>query len=131
MILFSDPDPLEHDMGVMCRDMSADQLVAYILAYQAAFGITLTVEGFRERSVFLAMQRLYGRADAGDIVKWVFYRYHGRYRGELIGHLSFTKGQKWFVDKMHREMQDFRAGESLQTQTGVGGGLGVTSLMDF
>ena len=72
-VAFSDNDPLEDDMGVRCEDMTPDQLVAYIKSYQEAFGLNLKVEGLKERSVFRALQKLYGKADAGRIVKWAFY----------------------------------------------------------
>lgn len=102
---FTDMDPLEEDMGVRCEDMNPDQIIAYIKSYQAAFGLDLKVDGLPERSVFRGMQRIYGQRDAGLIVKWVFYKYKGRYEGEPVRHLSFAKGRKWWVDKMHLEMQ--------------------------
>lgn len=102
---FSDPDPLEQDMGRMCQDMTADQLVAYIIAYHDAFGLRLVIDGMKERSVFTAMQRAYGRRDAGLIVKWVFYRHKGRCRDEPVTPFTFAKGHSWWVQKMHCELQ--------------------------
>jgi hypothetical protein len=105
---FMDEDPLEQDMGVRCEGMTPEQLVAYVKTYQAAFGLHLPVIGLPERSVFKGMQRIYGAAEAGLIVKWVFWRHRGRWDGEPVRHLSFSKGRKWWVDKMYLEMQEER-----------------------
>jgi hypothetical protein len=127
-VAFSDVDPLEEDMGVRCEDMNPDQLVSYIKSYQEAFNLNLRIDGLPERSVFKAMQRVYG-ADAGLIVKWVFYKYKGRYDNEPIRHLSFAKGRKWWVDKMHLEMQEELRRESSRTSEHAG--LGTVSLLDL
>lgn len=126
---FTDDDPLEQDMGIRCEDMTPDQLVAYIKSYQAAFGLNLPVDGLPERSVFKGMQRIYGRRDAGNIVKWVFYKYKGRYAGEPVRYQSFAKGRKWWVDKMHLEMQDEM--RRAASTTASGSSLGVVSLLDL
>lgn len=115
-------------MGVRCEDMTPDQLVSYIKSYQEAFGLNLRIDGMPERSVFKGMQRIYG-AEAGLIVKWVFYRYKGRYDNEPVRHLSFSKGRKWWVDKMHLELQ-----EELRRSTPASYAattLGVRSLADL
>ena len=103
---FSDTDPLEQDMNVRCEDMSPDQLVCYIKSYQEAFGLNLKVEGQKERAVFRALQRLYGKADAGRIVKWAFYHHMGRFRDEPVGFFIFSKGNKWWTDKLYMEIQE-------------------------
>lgn len=126
---FTDTDPLEDDMGVRCEDMTPDQLVSYIKSYQEAFGLNLKIDGLPERSVFKGMQRIYGQQDTGRIVKWVFYKYKGRYDGEPVRHLSFAKGRKWWVDKMHLEMQDALRKDAARTAAPIG--LGVVSLLDL
>jgi hypothetical protein len=93
-------------MGVRCEDMSPDQLVSYIKSYQEAFGLNLKVEGQKERAVFRALQNLYGKADAGRIVKWAFYHHKGRFRDEPVGFFIFSKGNKWWTDKLYLEMQE-------------------------
>lgn len=126
---FVDSDPLEDDMGVRCADMTPDQLVAYIKSYQSAFGLNLRVEGLKERAVFRGLQRVYGKANAGNIVKWAFYHHKGRFRDEPVGFFMFSKGNKWWTDKLYLEMQESLARESRITATGVS--LGVTSLADL
>lgn len=126
---FSDADPLEQDMGVMCADMNPDQLVAYIKSYQEAFGLNLRVEGMKERAVFRGLQRVYGPANAGNIVKWAFYYHKGRFRDEPIGFFMFSKGNKWWTDKLYLEMQEALAKERQRTATGAS--LGITSLADL
>lgn len=128
--MFSDPDPLEDDFGVRCEDMSPDQLVCYIKTYQGAFGLSLKIDGMPERSVFRGMHRIYGKADTGRIVKWVFYRHKGRADdGRPVTPLSFAKGRKWWVDKMHLEMQEAVARENPRRyQTAGLGGRGLLDL---
>lgn len=126
---FSDNDPLEDDMGVRCQDMTADQLVAYIKSYQSAFGLNLRVEGIKERAVFKGLQRVYGKANAGNIVKWAFYHHKGRFRDEPIGFFMFSKGNKWWTDKLYLEMQEHLAKDRQRTTAGAS--LGVTSLADL
>jgi hypothetical protein len=128
-VAFIDNDPLEDDMGVRCEDMNPDQLVAYVKSYQAAFGLNLKVEGFKERGVFRGMQRIYGTADAGRIVKWAFYHHKGQLRGEPIGFFVFSKGNKWWTDKLYMEVQ-----QEMRKSTGSsyqGATLGVRSLSDL
>lgn len=116
-------------MGVRCADMTPDQLVAYIKSYQEAFGLNLRVEGLKERAVFRGLQRVYGKANAGNIVKWAFYHHRGRFRDEPIGFFMFAKGNKWWTDKLYLEMQDAVAQERHRTAAGIS--LGITSLADL
>lgn len=126
---FSDPDPLEQDMGVLCRDMTADQLVAYIKSYQEAFGLNLKVEGFKERAVFRGLQRIYGKDNAGLIVKWAFYQHRGRFRDEAINFFHFSQGNKWLTDKFYLELQqDTVKNDPARFE---GASLGVVSLNDL
>lgn len=125
---FNDPDPLEQDMGIMCADMSPEQLVSYIKAYQEAFGVSLAVEGYQERAIFGSMQRTYGAKTAGKIVKWVFYKYHGLQDGQRVSFTSFSKGRKWWVDKMHIEMQ---GAERRQVETASRVSVGSKRLSDL
>lgn len=93
-------------MGVRVEKMSPDQLVCYFQeSLKDAQGISSAVDGIRERSVFRGLQNTYGKVDAGRIVKWAFYRYNGKWDGEIVGFFSFTKGRKWWTDRMHHEMQ--------------------------
>lgn len=125
---FGDTDPLEEQMGIRCEDMSPEQLVSYIKAYQEAFGVTLAVEGYQERAIFGAMQRTYGQKTAGKIVKWVFYKYHGLIDGKRVTFTSFAKGRKWWVDKMHVEMQ---GAERRQVETASRVSVGSKRLSDL
>lgn len=126
---FADEDPLEHDMGIRCEDMTPDQLVAYIKSYQEAFGLSLKVDGVKERAVFRGLQKLYGRHDAGRIVKWVFYHHKGRFRDEPVGFFTFSKGNKWFTDKMHLEAQ--QALSELSRRQSAPVRMGMTNLADL
>lgn len=126
---FTDDDPLEQDMGVRCEDMTPDQLLAYVKSYQGAFGLNIRIDGLPERSVFKGMQRIYGQRDAGNIVKWVFYKYRGKWEGEPVTPFSFAKGRKWWVDKMHLEMQ--QAARKAEPRAYQGATLGGRGLLDL
>lgn len=128
---FSDIDPLEEDMGVRCEDMTPDQLIAYIKSYQEAFGLNLRVDGLKERSVFRALQKVYGKADAGRIVKWAFYHYRGTFRDEPIGFFMFSKGNKWWTDKLHFEVQKQMATPVKKSYAAAAAEFGVRSLSDL
>lgn len=126
---FSDTDPLEEHLGVRCEDMTPDQLICYVKTYHETFGLNLQVEGFRERSVFLALQRLYGKRAAGLIVKWAFYRYRGQWQGEPIGFFKFSRGCKWWTDKMHFEVQtEINKSDPSQYLEATLGGRGLADL---
>lgn len=127
---FLDDDPLEQDMGVRCEDMVPDQLVAYIKSWQGAFGLDVRIDGHPERGVFRGMHRIYGQRDTGLIVKWAFYKHKGRREdGAPVTPLSFAKGRKWWVDKMHLEMQEALRRETARSAAPAG--LGVVSLLDL
>lgn len=130
---FSDTDPLEEEMGIRCEDMNPDQLVSYILSYHQAFGVKLTVEGVKERSVFSRLQRLYGKSDAGNIVKWAFWKHRGRFRDEPVVFWTFSKGNKWLTDKFHLEMQQQLAEEAslAKDRAGDNGMTPLSSLADM
>lgn len=126
---FSDPDPLEADMKLRVEEMTPNELVTYIKRYQEAFGRNMAVEGKIERAVLGSMQRIYGQATAGQIVKWVMYRYHGVYRNEVVKFTDFAKGRKWWVDMMHQEMQERVRKESSRPAERVG--VGAMRLSDL
>lgn len=131
-VAFGDTDPLEEDMGVRCEDMSPDQLVSYIKSYQEAFGLTIRIDGHPERGVFRGMLRIYGQRDTGLIVKWVFYKHKGRREdGTPVTPLSFAKGRKWWVDKMHLEMQQEQHRSAPMSYTAAAAAFGVRSLSDL
>lgn len=102
---FNDPDPVEEQMNLRVEEMTPAELVIYIQTYQGAFDRHMAVEGFIERSIFKSMQKIYGQATAGQIVKWAMYKYHGVYAGDVITFTSFAKGRKWWNDRMHQELQ--------------------------
>lgn len=108
---FSDLDPVEQQLDTACQDMSTSQLITYIKTYHGAFGRDLAVDGQMEIGIFKGLKRIYGDKTAGLIVKWVFYRYKGVWNDEVVTFSSFAKGRKWWVDKMHLEMQAAQQGE--------------------
>lgn len=108
MTEFFQQDAIEKDMGGKVTQFTPDQLVCYVRdSMYAENGITMAVDGFRERAIFKSMQRIYGPVDAGRIIKWVFFRHRGKWDGDPIRFASFAKGRKWWVDLMHTEMQQY------------------------
>lgn len=126
---FSDPDPIESLMSLRIEEMTPQEIVTYIKTYQDAFGRKMAVEGFIERSIFKSMQRIYGKDTANLIVKWAFYKYKGVWSGEVITFTSFSKGRKWWVDKMHQEMQEYQRKEAARPVERVA--LGSVRLSDL
>lgn len=118
---FSDPDPIEEQMGVLTGDMSVTQLVNYVKNYHAGFDRRVAINGTREVGVFKQLMSTYGD-DAPKLVKWVFYRHHGVWRGEVMGPMQFSSGRKWWTDIMHQEMQaaEHQAVESSRERVAVG-----------
>ncbi|QIG58357.1 hypothetical protein SEA_SKOG_205 [Gordonia phage Skog] len=107
---FVDPDSVEKRMGVRVEKMTPDQLVCYVgESLKAHQGLNTAIDGMRERAVFRGLQSTYGKENAGRIVKWAFYRYQGKWDGEIVGFFSFTKGRKWWNDRMFAEMQQQHA----------------------
>lgn len=126
---FGSTDPIESQMGVMCQDMTPEELVCYVKTYHQAFGVDLAVDGQMERAIFKGLQRIYGPKTAGLIVKWAFYKHKGRHQGAPIVFTSFTKGRKWFCDLMHVEMQDYMRKEKPDSPSRVG--VGAKRLSDL
>ncbi|ASZ74734.1 hypothetical protein KHO57_gp170 [Mycobacterium phage Phabba] len=102
---FTDIDPLEEDMKVRVEEMTPDQLVVYLKDWQEAVnGVSMALDG-KELYMMRWLQKVYGD-DAGRIVKWVCYKHRGKNDlGNLIVHRMFCTKMKWWVDKMHQEMQ--------------------------
>lgn len=118
---FSDLDPLEKNVfRKPVTEMTAADLVSYIQTYQSVVhGVTLAVDPTvpRERAIFKGLQKQYGNEDAGLIVKWVFWRYQGKWDGKIISYFDFQKSMKWWTDRMHTEMQVHRNDEQSKKTT--------------
>ena len=104
---FLDSDPVEDHLGKSVDQMTSDELAAYMRIYlELRHGVAPPLDGLKERAVFGALQRFYGQADAGRIVKWATWRYDGRYRGSNLGYFSFSKKMRWLTDLMLMELHD-------------------------
>jgi hypothetical protein len=107
VVAFLDEDPVEEYLGKRVEKMTPDELVTYVKTYlRASYDLVLPVDGKKERAVFQGLHRVYGRETAGRIVKWVFWKYEGRYQSRHVGFFDFTKGMRWFTDRMFSEMHD-------------------------
>lgn len=105
---FSELDPLEKLMKKRVQDMTPGDLISYITTYmKEVHEVKLVTDPSvpKERAVFRGLQKTYGQ-DAGLIVKWVFWKYQGKYDGKLINFLSFQKACKWWTDIMYTELQE-------------------------
>jgi hypothetical protein len=93
---------------------------------QAMHDLKLPVIGHPERAVFACLQRTYGVADAGRIVKWAFWKYDGKPDGKPITYNSFMKAKKWQTDKWYIELQQHEKREQKSS-----GSEGFASLKDL
>lgn len=117
---FVDLDPIEEYLGKSVVEMTEWELISYLKdAMRALYDIDLAVEGYAERSILVCLRKTYG-TDTGRIVKWVIWQHHGRPDGQYVTFTSFSKGRRWFTDRMHLEMQDQVARESAPAQKPVG-----------
>lgn len=104
---FQDLDPLEKHLNKSVYEMTAEDLVTYIKTYMSTvYGLQLMVDPSvpRERAVFKGLKTVYGD-DAGLIVKWVFWKYQGKYDGEFVHYFNFQRSRKWWTDLMYQEAQ--------------------------
>lgn len=109
---FSDRDPVEEEVGSPVETMTPHQLVVYLTTYmEAKHEIKIPIDGHPERSVMAGLQRHYGNAAAGQLVKWTLYHYHGKYREDYLNVFAFSKGRRWWTDMMHAEAQAARRKE--------------------
>ncbi len=114
MSSFEDLDPAELTLGKPVTAMTDTELVSYLkVAIKQAQDIDLVVKGNPERAIMANLKSLYGQR-AGLIVKWAIWHHGGKFRDDLISHRSFTKGRKWFTDKLDWEMQDYVKRQALQ-----------------
>jgi len=105
--VFIDLDPLEEYLKKPVTEMTPEDLITYIKTYMSTVhGLELVVDPTipRERSTFKGLKNTYGD-NAGLIVKWVLWKYQGKYSGEYINYFSFVKGRKWWTDLMYQELQ--------------------------
>lgn len=106
-------DDLDAGEGHLCKPvgmMTPDELVSYVkYMVRDCFGFTLPTEGRPERAVFTWVKKVYA-ADAGNVVKWVFWKHSGKTsEGAPVSYFSWAKGRKWWVDRMFIELQEHRA----------------------
>ena len=97
--------------------MTDTELVSYLkLSMRQRHGISLPVDGNQERSVMAGLKRLYG-PDAGNIIKWCLHRYNGvvdqgKMAGQVVTYTTFSRGMKWFTDRLYAELQQHRRHEA-------------------
>ena len=101
-----DMDPIERRMDCRVENMTAAELATYIKTYlYEVHDIDLPMDGIVERKTLEAFQRRYPDGKAGQIVQWVMLHHKGRRNGEFVSTAVFSKGMKWWTDKMYMEMQ--------------------------
>ena len=118
--MFNDQDPVEQKMSIRVEEMTPAELTTYVMESQARFGLHLVIEDPQDRKIFQAMQKLYGKQTAGQIVKWVFYKHGGKWDREPVRFGSFSKGRKWWTDMMHLELQQYQRRSDRPVQAGGG-----------
>lgn len=102
---FSDPDSLERGANLRVEDMDPSQLAEYIsFRLLDLLQLRIVVGGMEQRTM-RQLQETYGPEDAGKIVKWCFWKHKGIWDGETVLPQSFSRGRKWWTDKMFAEVQ--------------------------
>lgn len=132
MSSFTDPDPVENFLGLSVTSMSPSELIAYVKTYmQAMHDIDLVVEGPPERAILTSFQKIYTPVHAGNIIKWVFYKYQGKDEDKLINFYSFQKSRKWRLDQWNAEVQRKLKPSPFERETHVRTSSGFIKLGDL
>lgn len=105
MAAFSEMDPVEEAIGKPVQDMNESELLQYLTTYVGAlYDLDMKMDGLKEKSIFKGLKTLYG-SQAGLIVKWAMYRHEGKKGEEPISPFDFSRGMKWYTDKLYTELQ--------------------------
>ena len=105
MAAFSDIDPVEEIIGKPVQEMNEAELLQYLTTYVSAlYDLDMKLDGLKERSIFKGLKSLYG-PQAGLIVKWAMFRHEGKKGEEILSPFDFTRGMKWYTDKLYTELQ--------------------------
>lgn len=110
MTTFDQLDPVERRIDKSVTKMTSDDLISYIKTYMMALhNVDMAVDGIKERAIMTALKRIY-KDDAGRLVKWVMSKYEGKdHKGQLVTFFSFQRSEKWWLDRLHTEMQVHQA----------------------
>lgn len=103
------PDKSEKHLGAVVTEMSPFQLVSYLKdAMEIRYGIELRIDGAgaKERAVMTQLQKVYGEAGAGHILKFVIIEMLGKdEKGKPVTFFSFSKARKWWTDELYGSAQ--------------------------
>jgi len=133
-VSFTELDAAEQIIGQRVEQVTPLGLVSYLKeAMHQVLDIDLRVDGagHRERAVMTQLQKVYGQKGAGQILKWVIFRYEGRHDGKPIGFFSFQKERKWWTDQLYSEVQDYVNTDRAQVKTEQEAMRGFVSLSEF
>ena len=111
------PDPIERKMGKRVVDMVGSELAAYVKEYLGAYGMHLPTDTLIDRKIMEAFRKRYGPENAGKIVQHVMLKHGGKKGEEYITMSCFSKGMKWWTDKMWLEVQEAKQREEAMAVT--------------
>jgi hypothetical protein len=102
---FSDLDQGEIAAGKSVEDLNPKELFEYAyFMFEDTFGYKLPTDYIKNLAVIKWFRKTYPR-DAGRLIKWMFYKHEGTYRGEVFGINWFQSGHKWWIDQRLHEMK--------------------------
>lgn len=103
-------DPIEEGMGKALEEMKPHELVRYITNFQQEInGLQLPSAPQADLSVMKTFQRDYGPERAAAVLRFLFSKNGGKYEvvrdREVITHRHFSKGLRWWTDKIDLTLQ--------------------------
>jgi hypothetical protein len=107
---FSEPDPTEISEGKLAEDMTAEELMLYFVASQKRVNdLDMGVRFAVDRKIFERLISKYPQPRAGRIVKWVFFRGHGKasWNGgsNIVRTSQFSEGWSWLIEQWNVQYQ--------------------------
>lgn len=103
-------DAIEEKMGKPLEKMKPHELVKYITTFhQEVNGLQLPSAPHADLSVMKTFQNDYGKERAAAVLRFLFSGQGGKYEvvreREVITHRHFSRGLRWWLDKVDLKLQ--------------------------
>lgn len=103
-------DPIEEELGKPLEEMRPHELVKYITTYHEVMnGLQLPSAPQADLAVMKTFQRDYGPERAAAVLRFLFLKNGGKFEvvrdREFITHRHFSKGLRWWLDKIDLKLQ--------------------------
>ena len=102
---FDDLDFGEEFIGKPCTEFTPKNLLDYSFQmFYQEFGYKLPVDGAKTHQILNRFLKTYG-AEGARLVKWMFYKYNGTYKGDVFSYTWWASGHQWWIDQRLHEMK--------------------------